>query len=115
MKTLTIVTLGALALGGCAGTQIRKLAVCDGKHRRPANLYGSVLPTLPVPLPPSQSRDRSLVAPGSGGGPEALPTPQAPVPDAFEPGAPSTPSASPTPTASPRTSDRGGAPLYASC
>lgn len=33
----------ALALGGCASLGKETAPVCDGKHRRPANLYGSVL------------------------------------------------------------------------
>ena len=37
----------ALALAGCATHAEPKPAVCDGKHRRPANPYGSVLPTAP--------------------------------------------------------------------
>jgi hypothetical protein len=46
-----ITRLGALAiallvLAGCA-THDPKPAVCDGKHRRPANPYGSVLPSIP--------------------------------------------------------------------
>ncbi len=36
-----------LALTGCATHSEPKPAVCDGKHRRPANLYGSVLPSMP--------------------------------------------------------------------
>jgi hypothetical protein len=50
-------------LSGCTGTHIKPPPVCDGKHRRPANLYGSILPSLPVPVPPSQSSGQSLVAP----------------------------------------------------
>lgn len=116
MKRLTIVALGALALGGCTGAHIKQPSVCDGKHRRPANLYGSVLPTLPVPLPASQARDQSLVAPGPGGGPATLsPPPAPPVPDALEPSAPSVPSVLPVPPAPPRTSDRGVSWLHASC
>jgi type IV secretion system protein VirB7 len=33
----------AVALAGCASTGGGKLAVCDGKHLRPANPYGTVL------------------------------------------------------------------------
>lgn len=29
-----------------AASKSPKLARCDGKHRRPANLYGSILPTV---------------------------------------------------------------------
>jgi hypothetical protein len=41
MRVLTL--LAICALGGCASTGSGKLAVCDGKHLRPANPYGSVL------------------------------------------------------------------------
>jgi hypothetical protein len=43
MRTAAFITLMALALGGCASLGKAKAPVCDGKHRRPANLYGSVL------------------------------------------------------------------------
>lgn len=67
MKRLIIVALSALALSGCAGTHLKPAPVCDGKHRRPANLYGTILPTLPVPLPTSQGGGgQSMVAPPSG-------------------------------------------------
>ena len=36
-----------LALAGCATHSEPKPAVCDGKHRRPANPYGTVLPAAP--------------------------------------------------------------------
>ncbi len=55
MKRLMMAGLGLLALSGCMGSHLKKLPACDGKHRRPANIYGSILPTLPVPLPPSVS------------------------------------------------------------
>ena len=132
MKKLTMV-LGVLALGGCAGSHIKKVAVCDGKHRRPANLYGTILPTLPVPLPPSQAGTRSLVAPGPAPGPGALPAPppappSTPLPGA-EPSAPTAPPpsspiplpAAPDPTGSarpatpPQTSQRATAPSFSSC
>jgi hypothetical protein len=41
---MPVLTLAAtLALAGCASTGGGKLAVCDGKHLRPANPYGTVL------------------------------------------------------------------------
>lgn len=43
-KMLAILGI-VLALAGCATHSEPKPAVCDGKHRRPANAYGSVLPT----------------------------------------------------------------------
>jgi hypothetical protein len=54
-RTLIILTT-LLALGGCATHSEPKPAVCDGKHRRPANPYGSVLPSIPggsTPTPPA--------------------------------------------------------------
>jgi hypothetical protein len=33
----------ALTVAGCSTTKADKPPVCDGKHRRPANIYGSVL------------------------------------------------------------------------
>jgi hypothetical protein len=41
MRVLTLMAMFALA--GCASTGGGKLAVCDGKHLRAANPYGSVL------------------------------------------------------------------------
>lgn len=38
-----ILLLTAVALTGCSTLRSEKAPVCDGKHRRPANLYGSVL------------------------------------------------------------------------
>lgn len=128
MKRLTIMALGALALSGCTGTHISKPAVCDGKHRRPANLYGSILPTLPVPLPASQQQGgQSMVEPDPGSGPEALPAPpQAPaLPPARTPAPPPSagkmpvlPPASSPPSAvppAPKTSQRDTALSYFSC
>lgn len=71
MKRLIFVALSASVLSGCTGTHIKPPPVCDGKHRRPANLYGSILPSLPVPMPQSQSQGQgqSMVAPSAA--PEA--------------------------------------------
>ncbi|OYX36710.1 MAG: hypothetical protein B7Y99_00090 [Caulobacterales bacterium 32-69-10] len=54
---ITILTIAAaFALTACASTGGGKLAVCDGKHLRPANPYGMVL-ALPTaggpPAPPA--------------------------------------------------------------
>jgi hypothetical protein len=43
MRLFVVALLTALALIGCASTGGGKLAVCDGKHLRAANPYGSVL------------------------------------------------------------------------
>lgn len=40
---LALCLIAVLALGGCASVGKTKASVCDGKHRRPANLYGSVI------------------------------------------------------------------------
>ncbi|PAV67814.1 hypothetical protein WR25_02684 [Diploscapter pachys] len=123
MKGLAFVAAGALALAGCAGTHVKKVAVCDGKHRRPANIYGTVLPTLPVPLPLSQTSAQSMMAPGSSAATQPLPSPTAastPVPVFPEPDAGSTPvppirGAKPETSAAPRTSQRTDARSYLSC
>ena len=122
MRRLTIAAFGALALSGCTGAHIKNPAVCDGKHRRPANLYGSVLPTLPVPLPASQGGGQSMVAPGPGPGLSALPAPPpapttapTPIPDAGSTPTPPQTGAATTPTSAPRTSQRDIALSYLSC
>ena len=47
---LKFAILGAALLApattSVAGTKSPKLAHCDGHHRRPANVYGSILPTV---------------------------------------------------------------------
>ena len=117
MKRLTIVAIGALALGSCTGARIKPVSVCDGKHRRPANLYGSILPSLPVPLPASQQgAEQSMVAPPSREpAPVPLPAP-APTPGAGSaPAAPIGPGAMNMPRSAPRTSEQDVAPTYSSC
>jgi hypothetical protein len=116
MKRLTIVAIGAVALGGCTGTHIKPVSVCDGKHRRPANLYGSILPSLPVPLPASQQgAGQSMVAPPSRE-PAPVPLP-APAPTSDAGGAPAAigPGAMNIPRSAPRTSAQDVAPTYSSC
>lgn len=123
MKGLVFAAIGALALAGCAGAHVKKVAVCDGKHRRPANIYGTVLPTLPVPLPLSQTGAQSMVAPGPGAGPQPLPPPPSaptpapvfPAPDAGSTPPPSAKGVEPAPSAAPRTSQRTDARSYLSC
>lgn len=116
MNRLTIVVIGVAALSGCTGTRIKPVSVCDGKHRRPANLYGSILPSLPVPLPASQrGTGQSMVAPPSGE-PAPVPLP-APVPTPGARGAPAPigPGAMNIPRSAPRTSERNVALTYSSC
>lgn len=116
MIRLTIVALGALALGGCAGSKIKPAAVCDGKHRRPANLYGTILPSLPVPLPASQQgAGQSMVTPPSRStDPAPAPLP-APAPDGSATEAPIGPGATNTQQPAPRLSRRDRALSYTSC
>lgn len=109
MKRLTIAALGAAAFTGCAGGHIKPAAVCDGKHRRPANLYGTILPSLPVPLPASQQgAGQSMVAPATGAPSSAPGTGNVPQ-------APAGPGAMNTPRSAPRLSQRNRALSYSSC
>lgn len=43
MRIPVFTVAAALALTACSSTGGKKLAVCDGKHVRPANPYGTVL------------------------------------------------------------------------
>ncbi len=43
MRIPVFTVAAALALSACSATGGGKLAVCNGKHLRPANAYGSVL------------------------------------------------------------------------
>ena len=61
MRLLTLMAMFALA--GCASTGGGKLAVCDGKHLRPANAYGTVL---------APAAEGGAAAPSAGAG-EAKP------------------------------------------
>lgn len=66
MRTPLLTILATLALAGCASTGGGKLAVCDGKHLRPANPYGSVLAvpadgTAAAPLAaPAEDKPKTL-------------------------------------------------------
>jgi len=118
MRRLTFVALGVLALSGCTGTHIKAPAVCDGKHRRAANLYGSILPTLSVPLPASQGGGQSSVMPGPG--PAPLPPPpapqSAPTPNTGDaPGDPPAKGGRDAPSTAPQTSQRSDPQSYFSC
>lgn len=59
MRITIVTTATALALTACASTGGGKLAVCDGKHLRPANPYGTVLalPTEGTPRPSAATSD----------------------------------------------------------
>jgi hypothetical protein len=64
-----------LATTGCASTKADKVAICDGKHRRPANAYGTVLPTIPLPGAPAAEASRTP-DPAKPPSPAATPGPQ---------------------------------------
>lgn len=64
-----------------------KLAMCDGKHRRPANPYGSILPTVDpasgTSTPPGQMPGQEQERRGVEVFPEKKPAPPKPAsPDA---------------------------------
>lgn len=53
---IAILTIAAtFALTSCASNGGGKLAVCDGKHQRPANPYGTVLALPAEGVPPTRS------------------------------------------------------------
>lgn len=54
MRFMISVLGASILLAGCSTLTNDKAPVCDGKHRRPANLYGSVLnPASPPATAPS--------------------------------------------------------------
>lgn len=63
MRIAILTIAAALALTACASTGGGKLAVCDGKHLRQANPYGTVLalPTEGGPQPtPDAAKPKTL-------------------------------------------------------
>jgi hypothetical protein len=70
IRPLAILTLG-LIIAGCASQPDPKPATCDGKHRRPANPYGSVLP-----IPPPSEADKNT---GALSAPQTPATPVGPL------------------------------------
>lgn len=63
-----------------AGSKSPKLAKCDGKQRRPANPYGSILPTVD----PQVGRSTPAVQPSRGSGVDVF-SDTAPPPPAAKP------------------------------
>ncbi len=61
------IVLAVQALSACATFRTADPPVCDGRHRRPGNPYGSILfPAAPyVPAPAADAS--STTAPGAGG------------------------------------------------
>ena len=74
MRIPVLTLSAALVLSACSSTGAGKLAVCDGKQLRPANVYGSVLaPTPEVGAPVSSSEvDKAKPKPLSFMGSPAL-------------------------------------------
>lgn len=65
MRPVLFALIASMALVGCASLQKERPPVCDGKHRRPANLYGSVLDPATRPKPPS-TPDKLSALPSEG-------------------------------------------------
>lgn len=66
MRRGLVMVVAVLALGGCATLGKEKAPTCDGKHRRPANLYGSVLdPTTPLASAPVKPDKLPAISPSS--------------------------------------------------
>lgn len=90
-----LAAVAPMATFGASGP--KKLPICNGKHLRDANLYGSVLPGSPVP---------AVVAP-----PAPPPVPQVKPPADGSP-PPPVPAAAPAPD---KVSSRADTPTYRSC
>ena len=57
MRFMILILGASIVLGGCSTLANDKAPVCNGKHRRPANLYGSVLnPASPPAAAPGSPR-----------------------------------------------------------
>ena len=66
MRRWLTVLAAALALAACASVGKETAPVCDGKHRRPANPYGSVLdPATPPTATPAPSPDQLSAGPAT--------------------------------------------------
>lgn len=68
MRSLIVAVACLATLSGCASLRPEKPPVCDGKDRRPANPYGSVLapsatPTAPAPAAAAEPDKLSALAP----------------------------------------------------
>ena len=66
MHRILLTSALCLALGACATAASQKLAVCDGKHRRPASPNGSVLAAAPPPVAAPSSAAAPSFAPCGG-------------------------------------------------
>jgi type IV secretion system protein VirB7 len=57
MRSMIPILAAAVTLGGCSTFRATEPPVCDGRHRRPANLYGSVLNPTVHPVAPEPADD----------------------------------------------------------
>jgi hypothetical protein len=68
---IPVLLAATLALAACSSTGGKRLAVCDGKHLRPANPYGTVLApaaadgTPPSPAGAGEAKPKTLSSIGS--------------------------------------------------
>ena len=61
MRIPILILCADIALGGCSTFASPEAPVCDGRHRRPANLYGSVL----VPARPAVAPEEATTLPNA--------------------------------------------------
>ncbi|PZN97519.1 MAG: hypothetical protein DCF29_22335 [Alphaproteobacteria bacterium] len=63
--SLRVLLILTSMLGACAAAPDPTLPVCDGRDRRPANPYGSILiPSSPVPAAAERSTQTSIATGG---------------------------------------------------
>jgi hypothetical protein len=75
MRSMVLVLAAIVALGGCSTFRQAEPPVCDGRHRRPANLYGSVLNPTVLPVAPEPADETPEVD-----APADVQTPVSPTP-----------------------------------
>jgi hypothetical protein len=113
MSILVVLALIAPDATLIAAPKSPKLAKCDGKQRRPANPYGSILPTVdPVtgtPTPANQPPGRGQVQERNGV--EVFPEKAPPAPNPPKPGAKPAAQVPPTSSATPPTPCSPSAPM----
>ncbi len=61
------IALAVQALSACATFRTSDAPVCDGRHRRPANPYGSILSPAAPHTPAPAADASSSIHPGAGG------------------------------------------------
>lgn len=59
MTRSAVITFAALLLAGCATSSGKTPPVCDGRHLRPANPYGSVLNPIAPASPAAGSPEKA--------------------------------------------------------